>query len=278
MKAAITLVFVLLSFLYPLKAEKRTTTPTIQRFGESEMQTIKTQVRFTTMLILPAGEEISEVICGDKEFWVIEGKGSRVYVKPSKEGAATNIIVTTKSDATYSYFLREVSKAGGTSKEKPDISVMLDVEEFSKLKRDKENLIALLADAEKKASNPVAMPGEDPSSKKAESGDSSDDSSTGLAVPATPVPLPKKSGTPLRPDVKTDSVKLASVTTATPNTSEAALISSSASTTVTPAKPEAEAVSDPIRVFVVERQGFLRRAGRSLWGAIRKMNQVLRIY
>ena len=69
----------------------------MQRFGETDMQTVNTKVRFTTLIQLPEGEEISEVTCGDKEFWVIEGKDGMVYVKPSKEGAVTNVNVISKN-------------------------------------------------------------------------------------------------------------------------------------------------------------------------------------
>lgn len=274
MKATTTLGVVLLCFLPPLRAEKRT--PTMQRFGESEMQTIKTQVRFTTMLNLPPGEEISEVICGDKEFWVIEGKGTRIYVKPSKEGAQTNIIITTKNNETYTYLLREVSKVGATSKEKPDFSVMLDVEEFSKLKKDKENLLALLADAEKKTSNPAAMRGEGTSPKKADSGDSSGYSSTSQVTPAIPVTQPEKRWNWPRLEEMLPP-EPAEVTPATPNPVTESAPMPAAPNVVTLVQPPVLAKPD-FTEHVVERTGFFRRAGRSLWSAICNVNRVLRIY
>ena len=32
--------------------------------------TLQTRLRYTTMIVLPEGEEILDVICGDKDFWV----------------------------------------------------------------------------------------------------------------------------------------------------------------------------------------------------------------
>ena len=32
---------------------------------------LQTRLRYTTMIVLPDGEEILDVICGDKDFWVI---------------------------------------------------------------------------------------------------------------------------------------------------------------------------------------------------------------
>ena len=43
------------------------------------------------MIVLPRGEEILDVICGDKDFWVITSTQNIAHVKPAKEGAATNL-------------------------------------------------------------------------------------------------------------------------------------------------------------------------------------------
>lgn len=43
---------------------------------------------YTTMLILPEGEDILDIICGDKDFWVVSGVQNFAYVKPAKAGAA----------------------------------------------------------------------------------------------------------------------------------------------------------------------------------------------
>src|SRR5690348_16505575 len=53
--------------------------------------TLQTRLRYTTMVVLPEGEEILDVICGDKDFWVISSTHNIAHVKPAKEGAATNL-------------------------------------------------------------------------------------------------------------------------------------------------------------------------------------------
>jgi len=50
--------------------------------------TLQTRLRYTTMIVLPEGEEILDVICGDKDFWVITSTQNIAHVKPAKEGAA----------------------------------------------------------------------------------------------------------------------------------------------------------------------------------------------
>jgi type IV secretory pathway VirB9-like protein len=39
----------------------------------------------TTMIVLPEDEEILDVICGDKDFWVISATHNMAHVKPAKE-------------------------------------------------------------------------------------------------------------------------------------------------------------------------------------------------
>ena len=79
---------------------------------------LQTRLRYTTMVVLPEGEEILDVICGDKDFWVISATHNLAHVKPAKEGAATNMNLVTASGAVYSFLLSEKGGAG-----MPDLKV-----------------------------------------------------------------------------------------------------------------------------------------------------------
>jgi type IV secretory pathway VirB9-like protein len=68
---------------------------------------LQTRLRYTTMVVLPEGEEILDVTCGDKDFWVISSTHNIAHVKPAKEGAATNMNLVTASGAVYSFLLTE---------------------------------------------------------------------------------------------------------------------------------------------------------------------------
>jgi len=68
---------------------------------------LQTRLRYTTMIVLPDGEEILDVICGDKDFWIISSTHNIAHVKPAKEGAATNLNLVTRSGAIYSFMLTE---------------------------------------------------------------------------------------------------------------------------------------------------------------------------
>jgi type IV secretory pathway VirB9-like protein len=78
---------------------------------------LDTKLRYTTMVILPDGEEILDVVCGDRDFWVISAAQNIAHVKPAKEGAATNLNLITASGGIYSFLLTE----GKTSE--PDLKV-----------------------------------------------------------------------------------------------------------------------------------------------------------
>ena len=114
---------------------------------DSDLQVIKTQVTRSTLLIFPEGEELAEVTTGDREFWVIEGKGRFVHVKPSKPGLVTNLNVILKSDRVYSFLLKEITKPGaGKTTETADVKVLVpaDVDEMTQLKKQRENLEELV--------------------------------------------------------------------------------------------------------------------------------------
>src|ERR671913_946736 len=70
---------------------------------------LQTRLRYTTMVVLPEGEEILDVLCGDRDFWVISATHNIAHVKPAKAGAETNLNLVTSSGAIYSFMLTEKS-------------------------------------------------------------------------------------------------------------------------------------------------------------------------
>ena len=68
---------------------------------------LHTKIRYTTMIILPDDEEILDVVCGDRDFWVISAAQNIAHIKPAKEGAATNLNLVTARGTVYSFLLTE---------------------------------------------------------------------------------------------------------------------------------------------------------------------------
>lgn len=98
------------------------------QYTSKDVIRIKTQVRFTTLIVLPGNEQILDFICGDKEFWVVNGTQNFAYVKPAKEGAQTNLNLVTASGNVYSFLLAEVS---GLNAGEPDLKLFLETKDES---------------------------------------------------------------------------------------------------------------------------------------------------
>lgn len=83
----------------------------VRRVAASEQSLIplQTRLRFTTMIVLPDDEEILDVVCGDRDYWVISATQNIAHVKPAKAGAETNLNLVTVSGAIYSFLLVEKS-------------------------------------------------------------------------------------------------------------------------------------------------------------------------
>ena len=100
-----TVMFLLVSIAGPVAAQ----TTGIREVTASDRSVIplNTKLRFTTMVVLPQDEEILDVICGDRDFWVISATQNIAHVKPAKDGATTNLNLVTASGAIYSFLLTE---------------------------------------------------------------------------------------------------------------------------------------------------------------------------
>ena len=98
----------------------RTTVAAAQSGGVREVSAtergvipLQTRLRYTTMVVLPEGEEILDVLCGDRDFWVISATHNIAHVKPAKAGAETNLnLVTSSGDDLLVHAEREVEPAG----------------------------------------------------------------------------------------------------------------------------------------------------------------------
>jgi type IV secretion system protein VirB9 len=83
---------------------------------------LNTRLRYTTMIVLPDGEEILDVICGDRDFWVISAVQNVAHVKPAKASAETNLNLVTARGTIYSFLLSEKS-AAPAAQAAPDLKV-----------------------------------------------------------------------------------------------------------------------------------------------------------
>ena len=59
--------------------------------GEDRIHRLRTQVRHTTVIVLPADENILDFVVGDSEYWHLTGAANVAFLKPLRPDAATNI-------------------------------------------------------------------------------------------------------------------------------------------------------------------------------------------
>src|SRR4051812_2413792 len=98
--------------------------PGIREVSASDRSLIplNTKLRYTTMILLPDGEDILDIVCGDRDFWIISATQNIAHVKPAKEGAATNLNLMTASGTVYSFLLNEGKAA------QPDLKLYVNAD------------------------------------------------------------------------------------------------------------------------------------------------------
>jgi type IV secretory pathway VirB9-like protein len=95
---------------------------TVVEYGERDVVRLKAKLRYTTLIVLPKSEQILDFICGDKEFWIVNGTQNFADVKPARANSQTNLNLITASGNVYSFVLSEVS---GSADVVPDLKVFV---------------------------------------------------------------------------------------------------------------------------------------------------------
>ena len=93
---------------------------------------LNTRLRYTTMIVLPEGDEILDVICGDRDFWVVSAVQNVAHVKPAKADAETNLNLVTARGTIYSFLLKEKTGSG-----QPDLKIYVNASQESSNARPK---------------------------------------------------------------------------------------------------------------------------------------------
>jgi type IV secretion system protein VirB9 len=97
------------------------------RYGPRDVITIHCKVRNTTMILLPQGEKILDLVVGDKDMWLLEGQDRYAYVKPAGVGLSTTINVIAQSGNVYTFLAHEVTNQGTP----PDVKVFVELSDPS---------------------------------------------------------------------------------------------------------------------------------------------------
>ena len=94
----------------------------VVKYSPTDIISIRAKVRFSTLVVLPAEEEILDFTTGDKDFWIINGSHNLCYLHPAQPGIRSNLNLITASGHVYSFLLTEISKE---SDSEPDLKVFV---------------------------------------------------------------------------------------------------------------------------------------------------------
>lgn len=88
--------------------------------GPEDVVEVRARARFATTVVLPRGERILDWVCGDADYWSVQGAANLAFVKPTAEGVSTNVTLVTDQGRVYTLLFRE---AGADAE--PELKVFL---------------------------------------------------------------------------------------------------------------------------------------------------------
>ncbi len=108
------LLILLLAALPTGAAPQQGDDPTVLRVPLAEgdgdrIHRLRTRIRHTTLIVLPAGENILDFVVGDSEYWHLTGAANIAFLKPLAPDRATNIALVCESGRIYSFLVAEES-------------------------------------------------------------------------------------------------------------------------------------------------------------------------
>ena len=77
--------------------------------AEDQIIQIRAKTRHTTVIVLPATENVLDFVVGDSEYWHLTGAANLAFLKPIAEGVTTNVALVCESGRIYSFLVTEQS-------------------------------------------------------------------------------------------------------------------------------------------------------------------------
>ena len=74
---------------------------------DDQIVAVTTRIRHTTVIQLPARENILDFIVGDSEYWHLTGAANLAFLKPIGEGVTTNVALVCESGRIYAFLVTE---------------------------------------------------------------------------------------------------------------------------------------------------------------------------
>lgn len=111
-----------------IPAHAATETARIVKYGQDDIVIVHAKLRYSTLIVLPEGEEILDFTTGDKDFWIINGAHNLCYIHPAQAGIRSNLNLITASGHVYSFLLEEISNEPNVE---PDLKIFIEPKEQS---------------------------------------------------------------------------------------------------------------------------------------------------
>ena len=108
----IALAATILLAAFPLFAQEAQEDGPVVRYtgAEDQIIEIRAKTRHTTVIVLPATENVLDFIVGDSEYWHLTGAANLAFLKPIAEGVTTNVALVCESGRIYSFLVTENSE------------------------------------------------------------------------------------------------------------------------------------------------------------------------
>jgi type IV secretion system protein VirB9 len=103
-------------------------TARVVKYSQNDIVPVRAKVRFSTLIVLPASEDILDFTTGDKDFWVINGVHNLCFIHPAQAGIRTNLNLITASGHVYSFLLTEISNEPNVE---PDLKIFIEPKDQS---------------------------------------------------------------------------------------------------------------------------------------------------
>src|SRR6185437_9527025 len=110
----------------PLRAD--TAGARVVKYSQNDIVSVRAKIRFSTLIVLPEGEEILDFTTGDKDFWIVNGVHNLCFIHPAQVGISTDLNLITASGHVYSFLLTEISNEPNAQ---PDLKIFIEPKDQS---------------------------------------------------------------------------------------------------------------------------------------------------
>lgn len=110
----------------PLRAD--TPGARVVKYSQSDIVSVRAKIRFSTLIVLPEGEEILDFTTGDKDFWIVNGVHNLCFIHPAQAGISTDLNLITANGHVYSFLLTEISNEPNAQ---PDLKIFIEPKDQS---------------------------------------------------------------------------------------------------------------------------------------------------